>query len=78
MIIQVKENFNITRRMIKGMKILKHVNSTTQHLQPEQLLYFHRLSSLSLGGNNLSVCHAISRLISQICPSLSAFSQTTA
>ena len=46
------------------MKIVKHVNSTTQQLQPEQLLYFHRAFSLSLGGNNLSVCHGLSRNLS--------------
>ena len=63
-IIQVKGNFGKTRRMIKGMKIVKHVNSTTQQLQPEQLLYFHRAFSLSLGGNNLSVCHGLSRNLS--------------
>ena len=32
-IIQVKGNFDKTTRMIKGMKIIKHVNSTTQQLK---------------------------------------------
>ena len=49
-IFQVKGNFDKTR-MINRMKIVKHVNSTTQQ---QQLLYFPRAFSLSLGGNNTS------------------------
>ena len=49
-IFQAKGNFDKTR-MINRMKIVKHVNSTTQQ---QQLLYFPRAFSLSLGGNNTS------------------------
>ena len=59
-IIQVKENCDKTSKIIKGMKIVKHVNSTTQQLPPEQLLYFHRPFSLSLGESNLSVSDGLS------------------
>ena len=60
-IFQVKGNFDKTRRMINGMKIVQHVNSTTQQ---KQLLYFPPAFSLSLGGNNRSVCHGLSRNLS--------------
>ena len=41
-IFQVKGNFDKTRRMRNGMKIVIHVNSMTQQQQQqEQLLYFH-------------------------------------
>ena len=50
------------------MKIVQHVNSMTQQQQQqqqqEQLLYFPRPFSLSLGGNNRSVCHGLSRNLS--------------
>ena len=52
--LQVKGNIDKTRRMINEMKIVQHVNSTTQQ-QQEQLLCFPRAFSLSLGGNNRSV-----------------------
>ena len=47
------------------MKIAQHVNSTTQQQQQEQLLYFARAFLLSLGGNNRSVCHGLSRNLSR-------------
>ena len=43
------------------MKIVQHVNSTTQQQQQEQLLCFSRAFPLSLGKNNRSVCHGLSR-----------------
>ena len=61
--LQVKGNIDKTRRMINEMKIVQHVNSTTQQ-QQEQLLCFPRAFSLSLGGNNRSVCHGLSRNLS--------------
>ena len=53
--------------MINGMKIVQHVNSTTQQQQQqqqEQLLCFSRAFPLSLGENNRSVCHGLSRNLS--------------
>ena len=44
-IFQVKGNFDKTRRMINGMKMVQHVNSMTQQKQREQLLYFPRAFS---------------------------------
>ena len=45
---------------MKEMKVVKHVNSTTQQLTTITL-YFHRAFSLTLGGNNRYVCHGLSR-----------------
>ena len=53
--------------------MVKHVNSTTQQ-QYNQNNYYISIELFHF----FTVCQAISRLISRLCASISAFSQTTA